>query len=273
MQLLSSSRGSLSLLVLLALSLASACGSSSATGESADPGSASAPPVAAPEIVRPPFAVRGELEGLLLVWFDADGPHSAQSRSDIPEAHRAQVRVDSLQLAPDARLDPAFVYLADVRAPGQGGNYVVYKVARESFEGTLSAARAAALAAAQPVPGAAGGSSSDVIVYGASWCGACRQAEAYLRSRGVPFLIKDIEREPGAQQEMTRKAQAQGLNPTGIPVIDFRGQLLLGFDQESIDRLIASAPPTVGPSASPNGLPSVAPPLAPPSGSGGARPI
>ena len=198
------------------------------------------------EVVRPPFPVRGELDGLLLVWFDAEGPHTAQKRDDIPAEHRLHVRVDSLTIAPDARLDPAFVYLADVRSAGSDGSYAVRKVARESFEALLSEARTAAMAAAEPTvePGGAGGGSvdpnADVVIYGASWCGACRQAEAYLRSRNVAFVEKDIERDPGAQQEMVRKAQAQGLNPTGIPVIDFRGRILLGFDRGSIDRLIAS---------------------------------
>jgi len=196
--------------------------------------------VAEGEVVRPPFAVRGELDGLLLVWFDAEGPHTAQKRSDIPEARRAHVRVESLMIAPDARLDPAYVYLADVRAPGGDGAYVVRKVARESFEALLSEARTAATAAAAAAAEPASDPSADVIIYGASWCGVCRQAETYLRTRHVPFVAKDIERDPGAQQEMMRKAQAQGLHPTGIPVIDFRGHILLGFDRGSIDRLIAA---------------------------------
>lgn len=256
---------SLAALAVLVLSIATSCGSPRGDAANAAPARAPAAVILDAEIVRPPFAVRGELEGLLLVWFDAEGPHTAQKRSDVPETRRMQVRVDSLMLAPDARLDPAFVYLADLRAAGHDGNYVVRKVARESFEALLTEARTAALAAAQPNAAAAADPNADVIVYGASWCGACRQAEAYLRTRQVPFVVRDIEHDDGAQQEMVRKAQAQGLNPTGIPVIDFRGHMLLGFDQGSIDRLIAAAPHNPPPSA------------APPSGSGGttgsARPI
>lgn len=221
----------------LAVLAVAACGSESGGEHAANEPSVV---ISEGEVVRPPFAVRGELDELLLVWFDADGPHTAQKRSDVPEAHRAHVRVDSLMIAPDARLDPAYVYLADIRAAGADGAYVVRKVARESFEALLSEARTAATAAAAAAAEPAAYPNADVIIYGASWCGACRQAEAYLRTRHVAFVEKDIERDPGAQQEMMRKAQAQGLRPTGIPVIDFRGHILLGFDRGSIDRLIAA---------------------------------
>jgi len=147
----------------------------------------------------------------------------------------------------------------------------VRRVARTSFEALLAEARGAAAAVAQ-----AGDASADVVVYGASWCGACRQAEAYLRSRGVPFVEKDVERDPGAQAEMMQKATSQGLRPTGIPVIDVRGRILLGFDRGAIDRLLAqspahpaspaAAPPVAAPAAPAPAAPSpTGPPAAPPS--------
>ncbi len=70
--------------------------------------------------VHPPFSVRGDASGLLLVWFDAHGPHTAEDRNAIPDAHRAHVRVDSLRLPPDKRLDPTYVYVADLAHAGQG---------------------------------------------------------------------------------------------------------------------------------------------------------
>ena len=77
--------------------------------------------VAQGEAVKPPFAVEGEADGLLLVWYDEQGAaHPASNRGEIPESHRASVRVDALELAPEQRLDPAFVYVADLRAPRRG---------------------------------------------------------------------------------------------------------------------------------------------------------
>jgi glutaredoxin len=76
----------------------------------------------------------------------------------------------------------------------------------------------------------------------ASWCSACRGAAAYLRSRSVPFVEKDIEKDAQANAEMQQKARAAGKSPRGVPVIDFRGQLILGFDQAALDRLISQPP-------------------------------
>jgi glutaredoxin len=72
----------------------------------------------------------------------------------------------------------------------------------------------------------------------ASWCGACRSAAAYMRSRNVTFAEKDIEKDAQANAEMLSKARAAGKSPRGVPVIDFRGQIVLGFDQRALDALI-----------------------------------
>jgi glutaredoxin len=198
------------------------------SAEGAEAPSSSGEQQPAPVGVKPPFAVRGELDGLLMVWFDAQGLHTAQKRSEIPEAQRAQVRIDSLNVAPDERLDPELVYVADLRNAGADGTYPVQKAARGWFDAQVDRAKP------KPEPAA----ESDVVVYKASWCGACKAAESYLRSRHVPFVEKDVEKDPGASQEMQRKAQAKGLTPRGVPVIDFHGEIMLGFDQARISALI-----------------------------------
>jgi glutaredoxin len=193
--------------------------------------SAQARPATAPgdlESVKPPFAVQGELDGLLLVWFDAEGVHTAQKRSEVPEAQRAHVRIDALTVAPDARLDADHVYVADLRAPSRDGNYPVQKATRAWFDAQVDQAK----------PQVAAASEAGVVIYKASWCGVCRSAASYLRQRHVPFVEKDVESDPGASDEMMRKAQAKGLSPRGVPVIDFRGEIMLGFDQARLEGLI-----------------------------------
>ncbi len=184
------------------------------------------------EIVDAPFEVSDSAEGLLLTWYDDEGPHRAESRDEIPEESRENVRVDSLQLPPDER-DPDAVFVADLRSAGQGGDYPVRRFTRIAFDALLDEAT-------EPVEVAV--AASDVIIYGASWCGACRSAARYFTRRGVAFEEKDIEREPGAREEMQRKARAAGLRPSGIPVIDFRGTILTGFNQRRIDDLIGNSP-------------------------------
>jgi glutaredoxin len=156
------------------------------------------------------------------------GAHTATKRSDIPEAQRRHVRVDSLDVAPDKRLDPAFVYVADLSAAQADGSYRVEKMNREAFEQAM----------VKPAPEPVAAASSDVILYGASWCGACRQARQYFEQKGVPFVEKDIEKDPGARQEMQTKAQAQGVRTSGIPVIDVKGKLLAGFNPVAIDQAL-----------------------------------
>jgi len=222
-------------LLLSIVWLAVACGNPvSGTQMSSAPSASGAP--AQGEPIKPPFAVQGEAEGLLLVWYDDQGAaHPASNRGEVPEAHRASVRVDALELAPDQRLDPAFVYVADLRAPAAGGQYAVRKLERAAFETSLASAVPAGAEGA-----AARSGSSDVIIYGASWCGACKQAARFFSQKGVAFVEKDIEKEPAARSEMLAKARAQGVQTGGIPVIDVRGTLLGGFNAQRIEQLLAT---------------------------------
>jgi glutaredoxin len=219
-------------LLFCCLLLALACGNPSPSSSRATQGGAD--PLAQAVPVTPPFAVQGEAEGLLLVWYDAEGvAHSARSRSEVPVESRVRVRVDSLEVAPDQRLDPAFMYVADLQKARADGSYEVRKVPREAFEASIGKPKAkpedSALAAA-----------SDVIIYGASWCGACKQAKRFFRDKGVAFVEKDIEKEPGARSEMLQKARAQGVSTQGIPVLDVRGTMMGGFDANAVERLLAS---------------------------------
>lgn len=219
--------------LLLLGSVLAACGNPTPARPAGDK-AAPADPLAKAVPATPPFAVSGEAEGLLLVWYDeSGGAHAAARRSDVPEASRTRVRVDSLEIAPEQRLDPAYVYVADLRQARADGSYEVRKVLRDAFESAM--AKAPAPEPEQNTTSA----SSDVIIYGASWCGACRQAARYFTQKGVPFVEKDIEKEPGARGEMLKKAKAQGVSTSGIPVIDVRGTLLGGFDPRKVDRILA----------------------------------
>lgn len=225
-------------LILLSCALVSACDGEDDGVEQAGAEGSEAEVDFEGEPVEPPFAVTGEAEGLLLAYFDEDGLHTVEARSDIPEARRQRVRVDSLRIAPEQRLDPDYVYVADLRSPGRGGAYAVHKVRRDAFD-TLVDREAGDDAPVVAEGSPTGPADADIVIYGASWCGACRSAEAFLRQRGVAFIEKDIEEDPEALREMQAKARAAGVQPSGIPVIDFRGEILTGFDRRRMEQLLA----------------------------------
>lgn len=215
------------------LTLAGACRAADSAG--AAPAQVGDPLAAAPE-VTPPFAVRAGAKDLMLAWYDAKGEaHTATTIDDVPAAERARVRVDSLAVAPEQRLDPEHVFVADLRSARPDGSFPVRRVAREVYEASALPTPTEPASAAV----AEGSAAQDIVLYGASWCGACKQARRYFQQKGLAFVDHDIEREPEARKEMLAKARSQGVSTSGIPVIDVRGRLMGGFDPRAIESALA----------------------------------
>lgn len=204
-------------LLVATLALALGCGSRERAASSAE--------------TPPPFAVRDDSTGLVFTFGDATGFRTVERIADVPEASRAQVRVEPL--AGERSLDASRVWVADLRSRGADGTYAVRVLERDAFE------QAVRPAPAPPPEPAAVPATGEIVLYGTSWCGACRTAREYFRGRGIAFVDKDIERDPAAREEMMRKARAQGVPTGGVPVIDVRGRMLPGFDRALIDRLLA----------------------------------
>ena len=94
--------------------------------------------------------------------------------------------------------------------------------------------------------GSHAGAHPDVVIYGASWCTACDKAAAFFDAHHVRFVERDIEEDHDAYDEMMRKARAAGLRLQGIPLIDFRGTLVPGFDARRLEALLAASPTPKG---------------------------
>lgn len=204
--------------------------------------------VLGPEV---PFEVRPESLDVVFTWFDAEGgAHTAGRVDEVPAERRGAVRVDPAR--PELRR-PGWVYVADLRRPGNDGSFAVQSVRAEVLAQRVMAqaghteplgsqppapvARPAAgqgAVVAQAGDAAVAGQAS-VIVYGASWCSACHQAAAYLRQRHVAFVEKDIEQDPAAAREMAEKAQRAGVPTGSIPILDVRGTILRGFSPPAIE--------------------------------------
>ena len=59
----------------------------------------------------------------------------------------------------------------------------------------------------------------------------------HLRSRGISHLERDVERMPGAREEVMAKLRDAGLDAAGPPVLDFRGTIVVGYQPTAIDQL------------------------------------
>jgi glutaredoxin len=199
--------------------------------------------------------VKDLTEGLQLTWIDEKGEfHVEQRVADVPASARDVVRVRVLESAVEPPGDRVFV--ADLRNAKDDGTYSVQAVPRAQFE-DLAVARRAKTGTAVLAPKAAAsvaaansagaGNQGDVagrpavIIYGASWCGPCHQAAAYLKQKGVAFVEHDIEQDSSSQHEMQAKLAKAGMRGGSIPVLDVRGHILVGFNARAVDEALGTA--------------------------------
>jgi len=51
----------------------------------------------------------------------------------------------------------------------------------------------------------------ELIVYSADWCRDCREAKRFLAKHAIPYTEIDIERVPGAADEVVAKTGKRGI--------------------------------------------------------------
>jgi glutaredoxin len=73
-----------------------------------------------------------------------------------------------------------------------------------------------------------------VILYATSWCGYCRKTRTLLASLNVPYVEKDIEKDPAAGREFLQR-----FGRVGVPVLDFDGVIVRGFNEQTIRAAVA----------------------------------
>lgn len=193
--------------------------------------------------------IKDDSDGLLLTWIDDKGDFHVETRvADVPIMGRDAVRVVDPGREEGSHGDRVFA--ADLRQTRSDGTYAVRTMSRSDFEAIAVARREKAgptLANAlpppsqgapppEPVPGTMNSASRGlVVIYGAEWCGACHEAARYLRKRGVPYVEKDVEKDPSAASEMQQKLAKRGLRGGSIPVLDVRGKVIVGFNPAEVD--------------------------------------
>lgn len=72
-----------------------------------------------------------------------------------------------------------------------------------------------------------------VKVYSTPSCPYCGMAKRYLDSKNVRYENIDVSADRAAAAEMVSKSGQRG-----VPVIDFDGTIVVGFDKERIDSLL-----------------------------------
>ncbi|HYC45211.1 MAG TPA: glutaredoxin domain-containing protein [Burkholderiales bacterium] len=76
-------------------------------------------------------------------------------------------------------------------------------------------------------------SGSTPVLFSASWCKYCRQAEAYLAEKRIAYQRQDIDTPEGM------KALVQSGSGRGVPVLLVSGQRVQGFSRPAYDALFA----------------------------------
>lgn len=74
---------------------------------------------------------------------------------------------------------------------------------------------------------------SDITIYSTRTCAFCHAAKKYLEGLKVDFNEVKVDEVPdGAQQLIEKSGQL------GVPVIDFDGEIIVGFNRPQLDLLL-----------------------------------
>jgi glutaredoxin-like YruB-family protein len=77
-------------------------------------------------------------------------------------------------------------------------------------------------------------SKPDVVVYSTKTCPYCVIAKRYLSEKGVKYVDYDVGADQGKAIEMLTKT-----GQMGVPVLDIKGSVIVGFDRMAIDRALS----------------------------------
>jgi len=73
-----------------------------------------------------------------------------------------------------------------------------------------------------------------VKVYSTSTCPWCHKAKEFLKEKGIKFEDINVGADQKAANEMVEKS-----GQMGVPVIDVDGKIIIGFDEEELEKALA----------------------------------
>lgn len=173
----------------------------------------------------PAIRVADDNAGLAFRYFDAAEGKMATvgAVADVPEEVRSAVMVVDTNAPPAS---PNALYVADLTKKRDDGTYAWRVVDRFAYE-QVRVPDAPAAAARAPV-----------IIYSAEWCGACKQAKSWMKQNNIAFVDRDVEKDPGALDDLRADAQKAGVPYSSlarkVPVIVVNGKVMSGFDPGAV---------------------------------------
>ncbi|MGB1013494.1 MAG: glutaredoxin family protein [Nannocystaceae bacterium] len=189
------------------------------------------------EAETPPRLAKDE-EKVVLTYPGERGLFKDTSKvDDIPEQARGLVRVALLD---GPRPAHGQVWVVNLKQAAGDEGWALQTVPRSQFE-ELALGQGLSSEVKLPEglePPEQKPREADVIVYKTEWCGVCKKLLAYLDRKGVTYVAKDIEKDPSAGAELREKSKEKGLKTGSVPVIDVRGELMVGFNRARLEQLL-----------------------------------
>jgi glutaredoxin-like YruB-family protein len=75
---------------------------------------------------------------------------------------------------------------------------------------------------------------TEVKVYSTKTCPWCIKVKEFLKEKKIEFEDIDVAADQKAANEMIEKS-----GQMGVPVIEINGKIIVGFDQEEIEKALA----------------------------------
>ena len=74
----------------------------------------------------------------------------------------------------------------------------------------------------------------EVIIYTTPTWPYCHRAKEYLSQKGIPYIEHDVAQDRDKAKEIIQKS-----GQMGVPVITINGELIVGFNQTLLDKLLS----------------------------------
>jgi len=73
-----------------------------------------------------------------------------------------------------------------------------------------------------------------VVIYSTPTCPYCKRAKQYLSQKGIPYVEHNVAENKKAADEMIKKS-----GQLGVPVITIDDEVVVGFNQTLLDKLLS----------------------------------